>query len=79
MACNYTILEQNGSYFLALKRIGEFPEKEEKITQTLRRGLQEVDISNKDSKETRNVRFRVFYDSTNRKDVEEMLKMRCSK
>lgn len=90
LACNATILEQDGKYFLAIKKIGDFPSKDEKPDQKLRRGLQEVDIvAKKDKKEkteastenakeeSRKSRMKIIYDSSDKAVIERMLKARC--
>lgn len=77
-ACPFSIIEQNDKFFLILKRVGELPGKKEHFTKDLRRGLQEVDVKEKDKKEVRKVRVRVIHDSDNREQLETILKSRCS-
>ncbi len=83
LACNVTILEQDGKYFLAIKKVGELPSEDEVPEKKLRRGLQEIEVSKKkkeDSTEeskSRKSRFKIIYDSEDRDVIERMLKTRC--
>lgn len=81
-ACDFSIIEQDGRYYLALKRIGELPSKDQKVKEKLRIGLQEVTVvSKEDDKQSKNhdARLRIYYSSEKREEVERMLKLRCSK
>jgi hypothetical protein len=80
LACNATILEQDGKFFLAVKRVGDIPTENEVPEKKLRRGFQEislVDKKDKESKEPRKARLRIVYDSDDRDVIEKMLKTRC--
>jgi len=80
LACNATILEQDGRFFLAVKRVGDIPTKDEVPEKKLRRGFQEVNLSDKkdkEKKEVRKSRLKIVYDSDDREVIEKMLKTRC--
>ena len=80
LACNATILEQDGRFFLAVKRVGDIPTKNEVHEKKLRRGFQEVNLSDKkdkEKKEVRKSRLKIVYDSEDREVIEKMLKTRC--
>ena len=80
LACNATILEQDGRFFLAVKRVGDIPTKNEVPEKKLRRGFQEVNLSDKkdkEKKEVRKSRLKIVYDSEDREVIEKMLKTRC--
>jgi hypothetical protein len=84
LACNASILEQDGKYFLAIKKVGDMPGEDEVSEKKFRRGLQEVSFSDKSEepndkeiKESRKSRIKIIYDSTDRKVIERMYKTRC--
>jgi len=80
LACDFSIIEQDGRYYLALKRIGALPGKDQKVKEKLRIGLQEVTVVNKEKeKQSKDyeARLRVYYSSEKREEVERMLKLRC--
>ena len=84
LACNATILEQDGRFFLAVKRVGDIPTEDEVPDKKLRRGFQEVSLSDKkdkdkdtNSKTSRIARLKIVYDSDDREVIEKMLKTRC--
>ena len=77
-ACQYSIIEQNGRFFLTNTLIGSAPSKHEKVDEELRQGLQEVTVSNKHTDKKEEARYRIIYQSDNRKEVEDMLKFRCA-
>jgi hypothetical protein len=86
VACNATILEQDGRFFLAVKRVGDIPTKNEVPEKKLRRGFQEVSLTekenkkeekDKETKKPRKARLKIVYDSDDREVIEKMLKTRC--
>ena len=77
LACQFSVVEQEGRFYLVQKRIGDLPGEKEKFEKNLRRrGLQEVEVLN-DKKEKRKVRVRVRYDSDERATLDKIVETRC--
>jgi hypothetical protein len=46
-SCRYSIMEQNGRYFVYHKLVGDLPAKDEKISSDLTRGIRDVKVEKK--------------------------------
>jgi hypothetical protein len=86
--CRYQIVEQKGHFYVIQQRTGDLPSDGEIIKTKLEtRGIKDIEIGEKSSKddenkeqtkETKEARIKVRFDSDKREEAEAFLQRRCN-
>lgn len=79
--CRYSIVEQNGTYFVIKRVLGELPTEKQKIKDELKIGNNDVEILNSEDEdnpeEKSKARVKVRFQSKDKEEAQKYLKRFC--
>lgn len=81
-SCRYEMIEQNGKYFAIQKVLGDLPNRDAKIEENLKFGINDIDFTNQEDQENEDdkiekSRVKVRFRSEDKEAVKKYLKLHC--